>query len=340
MHIIPSGAKYIFSKIAQMKHPRKSRKNRRLFTPVVWGALFVLCATAAQLCNAVNESASREWQRGWAAWRSGAPTQALECWDANPALSPFYTRFPKFYYWRIRALEKEGHHERASQLASILALRSPLSFYSLVLSYDGRYPQLSAAVRAAARSSAYPRKWEKEVLAASSATGLSKNILWAVILQESKFNADAVSRSGAVGLMQLMPFTAKEAAARLKDESLTPYTPTHNVMLGAAHLLHLKNHFNGNLPLAVAAYNAGASAVSRWQPTASCEWVEWIESIPYVQTREYVKSVLANIEVYAESSPCAEDGGSFFRHAEEKPDFTRRSAQNTRREIITEGRNR
>ena len=159
---------------------------------------------------------------------------------------------------------------------------------------------------------------------ASAETGVSKNILLGLIRQESKFNERAVSRSGAVGLMQLMPFTAREAAARLKKDELSPYEPTHNIMLGAAYFAHLKAKFSDKLPPALAAYNAGAASVSRWETDAR-DWVEWIEEIPYPQTREYVRSVLENIEVYNSTDREERRGEpSFFSEALERPRLTKK----------------
>ena len=125
-----------------------------------------------------------------------------------------------------------------------------------------------------------------------------ENVLFGIMKRESKFDAEAVSDRGAVGLMQLMPPTAREAARRLGEETFSPLVPEQNIMLGAAHFAYLRAKFGRRLPLAVAAYNAGAAAVSRWGADEASDWVEWIEDIPYPQTREYVRSVLENIEIY------------------------------------------
>ena len=123
-------------------------------------------------------------------------------------------------------------------------------------------------------------------------------ILAAQAYNESHFDTLAVSWAGARGLMQLMPPTAREAAQRLGDEALSPFVPEQNVMLGAAHFAYLHAKFRRRLPLSVAAYNAGAAAVSKWGADEASDWIEWIEDIPYPQTREYVRSVLENIEIY------------------------------------------
>ncbi len=105
---------------------------------------------------------------------------------------------------------------------------------------------------------------------------LSPALLRAVIKTESDFRPTAVSRTGALGLMQLMPRTA--ASLKVHD----PFNPVENIRGGAKHLHHLLDRFNGNLPLALAAYNAGEYRVKRYQ------------QIPPIQeTRFYVKKVLS-----------------------------------------------
>ncbi|MCF0247616.1 MAG: lytic transglycosylase domain-containing protein, partial [Synergistes sp.] len=169
----------------------------------------------------------------------------------------------------------------------------------------------------------YSHRWEREINSASNKTGVSANTLRALICRESKFNERALSRAGAMGLMQLMPVTAKEAAARLKTESISPFEPKHNIILGASHFARLERRFFHRLPLAVAAYNAGASAVSRWENDAE-DWVSWIEEIPYKETREYVRAVLRNIEIYNASDKTENAASSFFAGAESRPVFMKR----------------
>lgn len=106
---------------------------------------------------------------------------------------------------------------------------------------------------------------------------LSPALLWAVIKAESNFNAAAVSARGAIGLMQLMPATA--AFVKIDD----PHDPVENIRGGARYLRYLLNKFNENLPLALAAYNAGPAHVRRHQ-----------DQIPPIsETQVYVERVLA-----------------------------------------------
>lgn len=128
-----------------------------------------------------------------------------------------------------------------------------------------------------------------------------------LIRQESGFDIDAVSRAGAKGLMQLMPGTAKLVADRLS----LPYSPDaltrdarYNTALGRSYLSGLVDDFQGSLVMALAGYNAGPSRVRRWvaeqgDPRESFEKaLDWVELIPFYETRNYVQRVLENATVY------------------------------------------
>jgi soluble lytic murein transglycosylase len=128
-----------------------------------------------------------------------------------------------------------------------------------------------------------------------------------IMRQESSFDVGAVSPSGALGLMQLMPFTA-EAVARQLGVGSSPVAlvsdPDHNMQLGTAYLRQMLDQFDGSLPLAVAAYNAGPRRVQQWLEqngdprVGPVDMVDWIEQIPIGQTRNYVQRVLENITIY------------------------------------------
>ncbi|OUO93987.1 hypothetical protein B5F39_04790 [Cloacibacillus sp. An23] len=311
MHLIPSAAKYAATKIAQMAERGKTAIFFRRFAAL---CLIALCAAA--FGEAVCLVSASCWNEGRAAWKNGDCEAALEAWSRGAWAQPFAIRPARLYYWKIRALERLGRDGEAARTAALLALRKPLDFYSFVLAYEGKYPKLTRAVNDAKSRAAAARRWAAEAEAAASRTGVRENVLFGIMKRESKFKPGAVSARGAVGLMQLMPPTAREAAARLNDETLSPYVPEQNVMLGAAHFAYLSAKFSRRLPLAVAAYNAGASAVSRWRADEAADWVEWIEDIPYPQTREYVRSVLENIEIYDYGGKGAKQGRrSFFAWA-------------------------
>jgi soluble lytic murein transglycosylase len=131
----------------------------------------------------------------------------------------------------------------------------------------------------------------------------------AVIRQESLFDPRVKSSAGAMGLMQLMPGTAKEVAQKRgwdhRNEWLTSQ-PKHNVLLGSAYLNDLLERFGGSYPLAIAAYNAGPRNVWNWiedfgdPRKGDVDWIDWIELIPIYETRNYVQRVMENYVVYSE----------------------------------------
>ena len=131
--------------------------------------------------------------------------------------------------------------------------------------------------------------------------GVDPLLLVAIVRQESVFDAEALSPAGARGLAQLLPGTAALTARGL-DVTFYPEwitVPDLNLHLGAAHLQELLERFPGRVDAAVAAYNAGTAPVTRWlaRPGAD-DPDQFIESIPYQETRSYVRSVLRNRELY------------------------------------------
>jgi soluble lytic murein transglycosylase len=138
-------------------------------------------------------------------------------------------------------------------------------------------------------------------------SGPEQALLLAVIRQESAFDPKAVSSAGALGLMQLMPFTAKHVAKTLKlrfrKGDLTK-DANYNIRLGRAYLEELLVFFDQSYVLAIAAYNAGPDRVNQWirlygdPRNYDVDVVDWIETIPWSETRNYVQRVLENIQVY------------------------------------------
>ncbi len=131
--------------------------------------------------------------------------------------------------------------------------------------------------------------------------------IYAITRQESAFNQRAQSPVGARGLMQLMPATAQETAKRLKlayAESKLTDDPIYNATLGAAYLRGLLNEWNGSHVLAFASYNAGSGNVRKWIAAngdprhPGVDATDWVERIPFSETRNYVQRVLENYRVY------------------------------------------
>lgn len=147
----------------------------------------------------------------------------------------------------------------------------------------------------------YPRPYTPQVTAAGQLVRLPPDWILAVMRQESLFRSDAVSRANARGLMQLLPSTAHQIAQRwqLPLDGTTLFDPATAVTLGAAHLRELLDRFQGQLALALAAYNAGSMSLSRWLPREPMSADVWIENIPYDETRGYVQHILEHIVAYA-----------------------------------------
>lgn len=137
-------------------------------------------------------------------------------------------------------------------------------------------------------------------------SAVDPDLTHAIIRQESVFNPNIESRAGAKGLMQLMPTTASEEAVKLgiaHDTAWLFSKPEHNVKLGQSYLKRMLDRYGGSLPLAVAAYNAGPGNVDEWvttigDPRVTGDELEWMEKIPFKETRNYVQRVLESYAVY------------------------------------------
>ena len=122
-----------------------------------------------------------------------------------------------------------------------------------------------------------------------------------MLRQESLYRTDAVSAAGAYGLLQLLPATARHTAQRLKRPKPSTsdlFIPATNVALGAGQLRILLDRFAGQTAVALAGYNAGPGAATRWLPGESVDPDIWIENIPYNETRGYVQRVLWHSVVF------------------------------------------
>jgi peptidoglycan lytic transglycosylase len=148
----------------------------------------------------------------------------------------------------------------------------------------------------------YMTPWRSEFGAAARDQGIDEELLYAIARQESRFAPDIVSSAGAVGLMQLMPGTARWVAKQL---ARSDYTATRisqvdlNTQFGAYYFKYWHERLDRMPALAAAAYNAGPSRAQSWRPTTtSLEGAIWVETIPFNETRDYVKKVLTNAMFY------------------------------------------
>ncbi|MET0556550.1 MAG: transglycosylase SLT domain-containing protein [Vicinamibacteria bacterium] len=144
----------------------------------------------------------------------------------------------------------------------------------------------------------YPFNHREELLAQARARQLDPSLVAAVIWQESTFDAGAVSTAGARGLMQVMPATGRLLAGRgARRPNL--HDPATSLSLGTLYLRQLLDRFDGKVERALAAYNAGPNRVVTWtagRPDVPAE--EFVESIPFTETRNYVMAILAHQEHY------------------------------------------
>jgi soluble lytic murein transglycosylase-like protein len=158
-------------------------------------------------------------------------------------------------------------------------------------SATGRSPLIEAAARAYERSRGKAEAatgleaYEPAIRAAASDSGISENLIKAVIMQESGGDAGAVSPKGAKGLMQLMDATARELGVR------NPFNPLENIRGGARYLARLVDEFKGDIELALASYNAGIGAVRKYGGIP-----------PYEETRDYVRKVMARLDRFDTAS--------------------------------------
>ncbi|WP_158380770.1 lytic transglycosylase domain-containing protein [Chitinilyticum litopenaei] len=149
----------------------------------------------------------------------------------------------------------------------------------------------------------YPTPWRAEVQAYASDNGLDPAWVFGIIRQESRFVSDARSSAGAAGLMQLMPATAKWSARRVGIDGFTSARvtdPDTNIALGTHYMNYLQGRFGGNQVLSTAGYNAGPGNASKWQDDEALDAAIYIETIPFTETRLYVKKVKANTSIYAQ----------------------------------------
>ena len=131
---------------------------------------------------------------------------------------------------------------------------------------------------------------------------LNEAMVLGLVRQESRFNAAVRSSAGATGLMQLMPETARITAQKIGMNGFHKSRlkrPELNIKLGTSHLRHLLDRFSENYAFAAAAYNAGPHRAERWRDSKPLEGAIYVESIPFTETRRYVKKVMANAVYYA-----------------------------------------
>ena len=220
--------------------------------------------------------------------------------------NPHIQRALRFY---ALDLFYEGNREWAWAMRTMgKRERLELAQYALEIGLTHRAINTSTTTGVLVRSQAYPKAHEKAVVEAARVAGLSEDWLFGLIRQESRFISTAKSSVGALGLMQVMPRTARWVAKKLalknyQDDALTKLDT--NLVIGAQYLKLVSDNFEGSIPLSCAGYNAGPSRAVLWRSrlTKTVEGAIFAETIPFTETRGYVKHVAANTAQYMFGKP-------------------------------------
>jgi soluble lytic murein transglycosylase len=248
-----------------------------------------------------------------AAARLGSPRLGIE--QPPPATAAVVQRFNgRELVEAIRHLTAAGYQERAAVIYRFLAetLDDPaeIALLAAMAEREGKHPvalqvgRLAAARGLPVDTLAFPTA---AIPSSTKTPTVERPVVYAIARQESAFNPAAVSSAGARGLLQLLPATAKETA----KEAGLPYSkgrltsdPAYNATLGATYLGGLIDSFGGSYVMSFAAYNAGASRVTEWierygdPRDPDVDVVNWIEMIPFTETRNYVQRIMENLQVY------------------------------------------
>ncbi|GAB4437420.1 MAG: transglycosylase SLT domain-containing protein [bacterium] len=184
----------------------------------------------------------------------------------------------------IKAVSKEIN---GSALPNVAKLLSSIGRYDLLLQISERFGEIN--------SYTYPLAYYDEVSDISEKLGVDRFLVLAVMREESRFNRNVLSVTGAIGLMQLMPGTAKRYLSVKGSEEI--YQIDKNIKAGVRYLSKLLRDY-GNMFYAVAAYNAGENRVNSWLNKKYRNVDEFVEDIPFGETRNYVKKVMKSYYIY------------------------------------------
>lgn len=211
--------------------------------------------------------------------------------------------FPELAGWVLEAAIQQGPHPELHLAQARLAFaQQNYARASEILrrAYPAYWRSRLEELPREAWEILFPRPYWELIEREAQRQGLDPFLVAGLIRQESRFERHAVSSAGALGLMQLMPATARRlAGARLSESRIT--NPEVNVRLGTRYLAELLRRFGGSREKAVAAYNAGGTRVEGWATQGGArEPAAFVESIPVTQTREFVYTVLRNYRFYSD----------------------------------------
>lgn len=208
----------------------------------------------------------------------------------NISASPAYTN--REWNWAVRQAKNKGD---TGVILSAVHQASNMQWYDraiFAIETADTIPNIALA---------YPMPHQDKVVHYSNRFGIDPAWAYGIMRQESRFNVGAKSGVGASGLMQIMPATAKEIARQLGESysASAMNNPDTNIRYGTFYLSQLLAKAGGQAVLATAGYNAGATKATRWQPDfGHLPADQYVESIPYPETRGYVKAVMENTMNY------------------------------------------
>lgn len=246
-----------------------------------------------------------------AAYALGQPEQAYAAFFAR-SVSPSATIQPMPDVIEAAAiLHRAGRDEERdlflrTALNELITRKQPQAIITTAQRLQS--PEIAlAAAKAAYENGVLIRSALFPTISVPQSRGVEPSLALGIIRQESMFDRTAVSTANARGLMQLLPSTAAHIARRNGIAHNSPaqlFQPSHNMQLGQAYLAGLLDRYEGFVPLAVAAYNAGPGNVDNWVSTMGdprrdpALWVDWVEQIPFYETRNYVQRVWEAYSLY------------------------------------------
>jgi soluble lytic murein transglycosylase len=194
--------------------------------------------------------------------------------------------------WEAKSVA-EIYNEQGSYIRSIETLKRTVPGY-----FAAEIPQIPRPVW----EGLFPRPFWEELKRDAAANRLDPHLVASLIRQESEFNPAAISRANAMGLMQLLPSVGKGMAKEMKIKHFSPdelLVADTNLRLGTRYFKHIVDHYDGQVEYALAAYNAGEDRVNDWRKNGNFADVEeFVESIPFTETREYVQAIMRNAVIY------------------------------------------
>jgi peptidoglycan lytic transglycosylase len=194
--------------------------------------------------------------------------------------------------WEAKSVA-EIYGEQGSYIRAIETLKRAVPGY-----FTAEIPQIPRPVW----EGLFPRPFWDELKRDAAANHLDPHLVASLIRQESEFNPSAISHANAMGLMQLLPSVGKGLAKEMKIRHFSPddlLVANTNLQLGTRYFKHMVDHYDGQVEYALAAYNAGEDRVDDWRKNGQFKDIEeFVESIPFRETREYVQAIMRNAIIY------------------------------------------